>query len=203
MRRWPISRRRWAVAAVLAILTLAFVYVAVRSGPLAPVPVTVATVEEGVVAPARFGIGTIEARRAYRIGPTAAGRVARVLVDVGDHVAAGEVVAEIDPVDLDARLAAQRAALERTRASLASAEARRLDAEARQVYARAQERRGAALVGEGVVSRDAYESRQQERSVAEAAVTAAVAELEAARQEAKRAERELEALLAQRGNLRP
>ena len=48
----------------------------------------VAKVAEGSLSPALFGTGTVEARRAWLIGPTAAGRVLRVLVDVGDPVKA-------------------------------------------------------------------------------------------------------------------
>ena len=33
-----------------------------------------------------FGIGTVEARRSWMVGPTVAGRVLRVQVDVGDTV---------------------------------------------------------------------------------------------------------------------
>ena len=81
--------RTLALIAVIVPLLAVFANVAMRSGPLAPVKVTVARVEEGVVAPALFGIGKVEARHAYRIGPTAAGRVKRVDVQVGD---AGRVV---------------------------------------------------------------------------------------------------------------
>ena len=55
----------------------------------------------------------MEARHAYLIGPTSAGRVKAVRIDVGDVVAAGELVAEMDLVDLNNRIAAARAALER------------------------------------------------------------------------------------------
>jgi HlyD family secretion protein len=74
------------VAVVGLGLLSALGWVATRSGPLAPIPVTVTPVVREDIAPALFGIGTVEARRAYVIGPTAAGRVRRVLVDVGDTV---------------------------------------------------------------------------------------------------------------------
>jgi HlyD family secretion protein len=79
------SRGFWLSVLLLALL-LAFGVIVARSGPLAPTRVTVANVGEGAITPALFGIGTIEARRAYLIGPTTAGRVLRVLVDVGDRV---------------------------------------------------------------------------------------------------------------------
>ncbi|NCB31887.1 MAG: efflux transporter periplasmic adaptor subunit, partial [Clostridia bacterium] len=64
---------------ILLILVFAvvagFVFVLLRSGPLAPIPVTVITVEDKSLAPALFGIGTVEARFTHKIGPTVDGRV--------------------------------------------------------------------------------------------------------------------------------
>jgi hypothetical protein len=55
-----LNRRTIAVSAVgLALLAL-FMFVAIRSGPLAPIAVTITTVEARSVAPAIFGIGTVE-----------------------------------------------------------------------------------------------------------------------------------------------
>ena len=104
-----LPRQFWFVAFGIALL-LALIWVALKSGPLAPIQVTVTQVAKGEVSPALFGIGTVEARRAYLIGPTAAGRVGRVLGDVGDTVQAGQLLAEMDPVDLDARVSSAAAA---------------------------------------------------------------------------------------------
>jgi HlyD family secretion protein len=79
-----------------------------RSGPLAPTKVTVVQASQSRLTPALFGIGTVEARRSYLIGPTVAARVRAVAVDVGDSVKAGQLLAEMDPVDLDERTAAHR-----------------------------------------------------------------------------------------------
>lgn len=51
------------------------------------------------------------------------GYVARWYVDIGDHVAAGQVLAEIETPELDARLAAARAQLKVARANVAVKEA--------------------------------------------------------------------------------
>jgi len=64
--------------AVLVPLAALFIYVVLRSGPLTPIPVTVCGVETRSITPALFGIGTVEARYTYKIGPTVAGRVKRV-----------------------------------------------------------------------------------------------------------------------------
>ena len=46
-------------------------------------------VERGVLTPSVSGIGTVEARQSWLLGPTQAGRVLKVHVDVGQAVAAG------------------------------------------------------------------------------------------------------------------
>ena len=58
----PQSRRVWMLLAVLVPLAVLLVWVAIRSGPLAPVEVTAVQVEERAIEPALFGIGTVEAR---------------------------------------------------------------------------------------------------------------------------------------------
>ena len=108
--------RRLGLGLLGVLLIVALAYVVMRSGPLAPTRVTVTQATVGSLSPSLFGIGTVEARRAYLIGPTAAGRVSRVLVDVGDTVTAGQLLAEMDPVDLDERAAALDASIARAAA---------------------------------------------------------------------------------------
>ncbi len=201
MSRFGISGRSLALIAVLVPLAVLFVWVALRSGPLAPVPVTVVRVGSQSIAPALFGIGTVEARYTYRIGPTAAGRVLRVDVQVGDRVEAGQSIGEMDSVDVDQRLAAQAATIRRAQAEVLAADAQTLDAAARRTFARAEERRYEQLAAEQVVSQEALEARRQESQMSAAGGTGASANLEAARQELARARAESEALVRQRAHL--
>ncbi len=134
MKRLPLKSRTLALLAVIVPLLALFIYVGLRSGPLAPVSVTVVTVESRAVTPALFGIGTVEARYTYKIGPTFAGRVKRLDVHVGDQVKAGQILGEMDPVDLDDRVRSQESAFKRAGAALR-------EAEARQAYAQPQARR--------------------------------------------------------------
>ena len=90
--------RRLGLGLFAAILVVGFGVVVARSGPLSSIQVTTLRVESGSLSPAIFGIGTVEARRSYLIGPTAAGRVKAVHADVGETVKAGQLLAEIDPV---------------------------------------------------------------------------------------------------------
>lgn len=183
-----LQRRTLALVAVIVPLLILLAYVAVRSGPLAPIAVTEARVESLAIRPALFGIGTIEARHAYRIGPTAVGRIRSVNVDVGDPVRAGQLLAEIDPLDLDDRLRAQQAAHQRAAAGLR-------EAATRQAFAATQAQRYEQLLAARATSEEVLLAKRQELAIAEAA-------LSAAREELARVGSERDALRAQRGNLR-
>lgn len=170
MKKLPVKGRTLALLAVIPPLFLLFVYVSLWSGPLAPIPVTVATVENRSITPALFGIGSIEARYTYRIGPTAVGRVKRLAVDVGDHVKAGQILGEMDPVDLDDRIRSQGAAIQR-------AEAQLHEAEARLAYAQTQARRYGKLMTSNTVSEEIAGDKKQEQLLAEAGLNIAKGEL--------------------------
>jgi RND family efflux transporter MFP subunit len=193
--------RTLALAGVLVPLLALFVYVGLRAGPLAPIPVTVATVESQSVTPALFGIGTVEARYTYKIGPTVAGRVKSVAVQVGDSVKAGQVLGEMDPIDLDDRIGALEAALMRAQANVLAAEAQIQDVSARKRYAETQALRYEKLLEARSVSEEAVEAKRQERQIAEAGLRAARANLDAAKQEMLRSRAERDGLLRQRANL--
>ena len=187
MKFLRLQRRTLLLLAVAVPLALLFVYVALRSGPLAPVAVTVMRVESRRIAPALAGIGAVQARHTYKIGPTGAGRVRRIDVQVGDAVAAGQVLGEMDPVDLDERLRAQQAAI-------ASADAALRQAEAKQAFARTQAARYEQLLAVRGTSEELAATRRQDLALADAA-------LAAARADGARLRAELQAVRAQRGNL--
>jgi HlyD family secretion protein len=188
---------------VLGLVLLgAFALVVARSGPLAPVRVTVVEVAQGQVAPELFGIGTVEARRSYLIGPTAAGRVLSVRVDVGDSVKAGQLLAEIDPVDLEQRAAALQASVQRAASGMVSAEAQVHDAQARNALAAANAKRYIELGEKNFISASVVEGKVQEQASAAAILKAAEANLAAARQDMTRIKAEREGLTRQQQNLR-
>jgi HlyD family secretion protein len=197
-----LMSRRLGLGLLGTLLLVAFALVVARSGPLAPVRVTVAEVTEGQVAPELFGIGTVEARRAYLIGPTASGRVLRVQVDVGDAVKAGQLLAEIDPVDLDEKAAALDASTRRAANSVAAAQAQVQDARARAELAAINTRRFAELGEKQFVSTSVVEAKAQEQTSAAAVLSAAEANLAAARQDLSRLKSEREGLTRQQQNLR-
>jgi len=196
-----VSRRTLMLIGVGAVTAAMFSYVVLRSGPLAPVAVRIATVETRPISPALFGIGTVEARFSYKIGPTIAGRVAKINVDVGNKVRAGQVLAEMDPVDLDERIAALDAAIRRAEAAIQTAQAQMDDALARKDFALAQAKRYEELWKTRTVSEVAVETKRQDGQVADAALSAARSNLLASQQDLQRNRADRDGLIKQRENL--
>lgn len=191
-----------AIAAVLVPVLALLAYVATRSGPLAPVSVTVAEVRQQALAPALFGIGTVEAKALHKIGPTVAGRLLQLQVETGDAVKAGQLLGEMDPVDLDFRLDAQSAAVQRAQASVQAAEAQLVEASARKAYAASQAQRYEQLLAVQSSSEEQLALKRQEAQATAASAQAAQANLVAARQELVRLQAEHGALSRQRQSLK-
>ena len=186
---------------VIALL-VGFGLIVARSGPLAPIKVTVDEVVEADLTPTLFGIGTVEARRSYQIGPTVASRVQSLFVDVGEAVKAGQVLAEMDPIDLDQRAAAGAAALARAGSTIAAAEAQRRDAQVRLNLAAANAKRYVDLGKKAFVTRSVVDGKLQEEQSAIAQLNAAEAALAGARQDQLRLAADHDGLLAQRAKSR-
>ena len=64
--------------------------------------------------------GTLEART-VEVGSLTGGRVVRVLVDEGQHVAAGQLIVQLETTTIDRQLDEQRAVIEAAKANLAKA----------------------------------------------------------------------------------
>ena len=202
MKTNPLVLRRLAIGAVVLGLIGAMAFVMLRSGPLAPIKITVTQVQEGTLSPAIFGIGTVEARRSWMVGPTVAGRVLSVLADVGDVVKAGQLLAEMDPVDLEQRLSALDASLARAGSTQMAAQAQLKDASARRALATANTRRNEDLARQKFISPGALEAKLQEQASADAALQAAQANLEGSGQDLIRLKAERAGLAQQRSNVR-
>ena len=176
-----------ALAAVVIGIALVLGWLGTSQGPLAPARVTLAKVEQGPLVASTFGIGTVEARRSYALGPTLASRVARVLVDQGDAVRAGQLLAELDPVDLEDRVASGQFAAQRAASAIGAAEAQLAEAGSRAQLAGASARRYAELRAQGFVSQEATDAKAHEANAAKAAADAAAAQLAVSRRDRERA----------------
>lgn len=188
----------WVTVSLVLLAALGFV--AFRMGPLAPTKITVTQVKTESLVPSVFGIGSVEARQSWLMGPTVAGRVLRVHVDVGQEVKAGQLLAEMDSVDLDQRLNAQDAALSKAKNVELIGKAQVVDTKARRELAHANFKRQQELARQNFISPAALEGRDQELQSADAAYLAAQANLQVAKQDSMRLQAERAAVALQRQN---
>jgi HlyD family secretion protein len=187
------GRNATLVAAGIGV-ALVLGWLVTSQGPLAAAKVTVANVEQGPLIASTFGIGTVEARRSYALGPTVTSRVLRVLVDHGDAVKAGQLVAELDPIDLADRVTSAERAAERAASTIRAAEAQLAEAQSRAQLATSGARRYAELRAQGFVSQEAADAKAHEANAARAGVDAAGAQVAAARRDHERAQADVAAV---------
>ncbi|MDQ2702177.1 MAG: efflux RND transporter periplasmic adaptor subunit [Pseudomonadota bacterium] len=173
-RHAPPPRGLWIGIAVATLLVL---LLAVGGwwlfGRAAPVEVRTATVEaiaaSGGSAPASSVLdatGYVVARRMATVSAKITGKVREVLIEEGQHVAAGEVLATLDPVDADAQrdLAAAQLGAARSQAVGVRAQLREAEANA--------ERLG-SLVQQQLVSKSQYDQAVAERDALRAQLVTA------------------------------
>jgi len=110
--------------------------------------------------------GTVRALEQTKIYPRVTGYVRRWLVDLGDKVTAGQLLAEIDTPELDAQLA-------QARAQLAQAQAAVKQVAAQRDYSKSNTQRIESLADQKLVSRAQVEQTQAQASTDEASVTSA------------------------------
>jgi RND family efflux transporter MFP subunit len=121
-----IILRRAAILLPLA----ALVSFAIYQMKFRPLPVHAHTVTIGEIIAEVMGTGTLEARVKTTVSPRIQERLAEVLVDQGDSVKAGQLLARLDDAEVkqqvaiaESSLAAAKQTLERVRADLARSEA--------------------------------------------------------------------------------
>ncbi len=177
----PRGRRRFAKpAAALLLVVVAGTLVAFRVSsarkdepPKAPelvlqfTPADVAVVELRELARAIPISGSLSPLTQSTVRSKVPGEVRRVSVREGERVAQGQLLAEIDTADLQARLDAQVAALEEARARLSIAEKNRDN--------------GLKLRQQGFISQNALDTTQSAWEAAAAAVKSAEAQVRLAR----------------------
>lgn len=179
-----------------------FYWMLTTRGPLAPVGVQTGKAVHAELAPSVFGIGTVEARLGYTVGPIAPGRVLRVLVDQGEAVKEGQLLAEMDPIDLDLRVQAAKSSSSRSRQAVRAADAQVAEAKSRVKLAESNRNRDRALYGQGVISKQILDVSTSEAERAESALTAARANAAAARGDTGRTRAESHGAATLRDSLR-
>ncbi len=188
MARISMRSRKLGLLLIILPLLVLFAYVVIRTGPLAPVPVTVTQAKIQAVSPAVFGVGTVSARSTYKIGPVMTGRLLDVSVNVGDRIDAGQLLGEMDPVDLDERIRSQEIALKR-------AGLQHTQAKVKFEHAGVQLKRYRKLFASRSSSEESLNIMEQEYRVTQAG-------LDAAAEDITKARADLDALMNQRKSLR-
>lgn len=186
-----MSRQKIGLLALGVGLVAVFAWIILTQGPLAPVKVTVERVEVGDLANAVFGIGTLKARHSYNLAPTMTSRVKSVLVDQGDSVVVGQVLAEMDPVDLDEKLAGSQRTVDKSANSIQVAEAQVSEAQSRHKTISATLSRYEELRERGFASQEMFDAKLHEKNAATSALAAATANLSAAREEHAKAQADM------------
>jgi len=197
-----LSSKQLYVLLSALVLIAGMVYVVFRLGPLAPVKITTIRVENKTLTHSIFGIGVLEAQQTWLLGPLSAGRVLQVDAKVGQQVKAGQLLAEMDPLDLDQRLASQEAALAKAISYLDNAKAQHEDAQSRQSVATLNLARQKELARQNFISQGALEIREQELISTHAALKITKANLASAAQDIQKIQADKQAALLQRNSMR-
>ncbi len=204
--------KRFAILMFVVVAAAAGVYgfSALRRRPPAFDPARLVKVEKGTLVVSVVATGKIEPVAKVEIKSKANGIIERLLVDVGDLVEPGQVLAELDRANLEARLREAQANLQAAEAAKLGAEAQlektRVEAEgpdvefARRAYERARRLHDDGLAAPSVLdeARTQYEVAENRRraaqvalGVARAKVAEAAALVAQARAAVERAQEEL------------
>ena len=114
--------------------------------------------------------GAIKPHDTVDVGAQVSGQLKIVHIEVGDDVEKGQLLAEIDPTLLQARVASSRASLDKLKAQLAQQEAEA-------VLARQQHERNARLYKSDAISQDTVQSSEAALKIADARIDALKAEI--------------------------
>lgn len=191
-----------AVVIGIAGFLAAFFWLLTTRGPLAPLTIESGVVSQTTLKPSVYGVGVVEARLSYAVGPVAPGRVLRVLVDQGETVKAGQLLAEMDPVDLDQRVQAAESSGSRSRKNVQMAQAQVAEAESRVKFVRMNRDRDLKLYEQNVLSKQAMDNSNNEVERAEAALASARAAAAVAKQDVGRIDAEAQGVGTVRDSLR-
>ena len=120
VRDWVRGHPKTSIA--LAVVLALLLFLMLRPTPRTYAYVT-APAERGEVVSRITASGKLRALNTIKVGAEVSGQVTRVYVDFNSQVTAGQVLAEIDPTRLRARVQQARAQVALAEASLAQAQA--------------------------------------------------------------------------------
>lgn len=173
------------------LLLLALVVGLIARARLARVPVLVHSVTRGPITEEVMGTGTLEARVKTTLSPRIQERLAEVLVDQGDAITNGQLLARLDDGELRQQVAVAEAGLAATRVTVERVRADQERAQAVLRQARLDHQRVAELVTTKVTSQAEFDKAAEVLNVAEAELRRTQAAIAEAQSQAVAAEKTL------------
>jgi HlyD family secretion protein len=167
------KRKRWIITAGISVGIVALVLVAVAAtrGGTKIDPTKLAKVERGDITKSVVATGKVTPITKVEIKSKASGIVKKLYVDTGDKVKAGQVLAELDRIEIEAQVNSARAQMSSSQANLKSAQAdeKRAEVDAQGVdiptlqraYDRAKE-----MSRDGVISQTALDDADRNYTMA-------------------------------------
>ena len=168
------KRRRlmiWGGVGLGIVLLIAVGVIAAKSGGTKIDPSKLAKVERGDLAKSVVATGKVTPITKVEVKSKASGIVKNLLVDYGDRVKKGQLLCQLDKVEIEAQVAQSRAALEAAEANLQSSQAdferAKVDAEGPDVppLKRAYDR-AVGMAKDGVVSASALDDAEKNYTMA-------------------------------------
>jgi len=193
------KKKRWIIISIVSAAVLALVIVGVaatRGGPKID-PTKLAKVEKGDLAKSVVATGKVTPITKVEIKSKASGIVKKLDVDAGDKVRQGQILAELDKVEIEAQVNSARAQLLSSEANLKSAQAdqKRLEVDALGVDVPTLQRayeRATNMAKDGVVSAQALDDAQRNYELAVNKRDVAHAQLAVGKAKVAQAEAEVE-----------
>ena len=168
------KRRRlmiWGGVGLGIVLLIAVGVIAAKSGGTKIDPSKLAKVEKGDLAKSVVATGKVTPITKVEVKSKASGIVKKLLVDYGDRVKQGQLLAQLDKIEIEAQVAQSKAALEAAQANLASSQAdyerAKVDSEGPDVppLKRAYDR-AIGMAKDGVVSQSALDDAEKNYTMA-------------------------------------
>jgi HlyD family secretion protein len=166
-RKWII----WGIVVAVIVLVIAGGVIAATRGGTKIDPSKLAKVEKGDLAKSVVATGKVTPITKVEVKSKASGIVKKLLVDYGDRVKKGQLLAQLDKIEIEAQVEQSKAALEAAQANLKSSQAdferAKVDAEGPDVplLKRAYDR-NVSMAKDGVVSTSSLEDSQKNYEMA-------------------------------------
>ncbi len=159
-------------------------------------PVTVIAVKKVEVEGKVHGPGTVQCKVPVTVSAKITGILEKLYADQGQMVQKGQLLAELDAIELRAREAAAQAAKNRAQRDLARAQADMIKAQANLGLAQSNYQRDLEVFKPGYISKAAFDTTKAQLKVAESEVAATKATVTALEAAVKQAESETHAAAA-------